>query len=129
MPVGRWGYMTNEIMIGPNRVGSGAFGCGHELVSQLPSSLVRQQRSLMTMVTSTQVLQAVTNGTDGILAGPAAGNFYIVISSSRAPAASRELAQQVEAKERDARCAGVGQCQTLEEGAFDDGVGGQRSAF
>jgi 3-hydroxyisobutyrate dehydrogenase-like beta-hydroxyacid dehydrogenase len=81
------------------------------------------------MVTNTQALQAVTNGTDGILAGLAAGKIYIDMSTV-SPAASRELAQQVEAKGAQMLDAPVsGSVSTLEEGKLSIMVGGQRSAF
>jgi len=62
-----------------------------------PRAVAQAAEITITMVTNTQALQAVTISADGILAGLAAGKIYIDMSTV-SPAASRELAQQVEAK-------------------------------
>ena len=94
-----------------------------------PRAVAQAAEITITMVTNTQALQAVTNGTDGILAGLAAGKIYIDMSTV-SPAASRELAQQVEAKGAQMLDAPVsGSVSTLEEGKLSIMVGGQRSAF
>jgi 3-hydroxyisobutyrate dehydrogenase-like beta-hydroxyacid dehydrogenase len=82
-----------------------------------------------TMVTNTQALQAVTTGDDGILAGLSAGKIYIDMSTV-SPAASRELAKQVEAKGAQMLDAPVsGSVITLEEGKLSIMVGGSDQAF
>src|SRR5262245_28668491 len=62
-----------------------------------PRTVAQAAEITVTMVTNTQALQAVTGGSDGILAGLAAGKIYVDMSTV-SPAASRELAGQVEAK-------------------------------
>jgi 3-hydroxyisobutyrate dehydrogenase len=94
-----------------------------------PRAVAQAAEITITMVTNTQALQAVTKGTDGILAGLAAGKIYIDMSTV-SPAASRELAQRVEAKGAQMLDAPVsGSVSTLEEGKLSIMVGGQRSAF
>jgi len=83
----------------------------------------------LSMVTNTQALQAVASGADGILAGLSAGKTYIDMSTV-SPAASRELAQQVEAKGAQMLDAPVsGSVSTLEEGKLSIMVGGRRETF
>jgi len=80
------------------------------------------------MVTNTQVLQAVTGGPDGIIAGLSAGKIYVDMSTV-SPAASRELAKQVDAKGAQMLDAPVsGSVSTLEEGKLSIMVGGKREA-
>ena len=94
-----------------------------------PRAVAQAAEITITMVTNTQALQAVTNGTDGILAGLAAGKIYIDMSTV-SPAASRELAQQVEAKGAQMLDAPVsGSVSTLEEGKLSIMVGGRRETF
>jgi 3-hydroxyisobutyrate dehydrogenase-like beta-hydroxyacid dehydrogenase len=84
---------------------------------------------IFTMVTNTQALQAVTTGDDGILAGLSAGKIYVDMSTV-SPAASRELAKQVEAKGAQMLDAPVsGSVVTLEEGKLSIMVGGTGQAF
>jgi 3-hydroxyisobutyrate dehydrogenase-like beta-hydroxyacid dehydrogenase len=81
------------------------------------------------MVTNTQALQAVTSRADGILAGLAAGKIYIDMSTV-SPAASRELAKQVEGKGARMLDAPVsGSVSTLEEGKLSIMVGGEHAAY
>jgi 3-hydroxyisobutyrate dehydrogenase-like beta-hydroxyacid dehydrogenase len=78
------------------------------------------------MVTNTQALQAVTSGADGILGGLGAGKIYVDMSTV-SPAASRELAKQVEAKGAQMLDAPVsGSVSTLEEGKLSIMVGGRK---
>jgi 3-hydroxyisobutyrate dehydrogenase-like beta-hydroxyacid dehydrogenase len=81
------------------------------------------------MVTNTRALQAVTSGADGILAGLSAGKIYIDMSTV-SPAASREVARQVETKGAQMLDAPVsGSVSTLEEGKLSFMVGGRRETF
>jgi 3-hydroxyisobutyrate dehydrogenase-like beta-hydroxyacid dehydrogenase len=84
---------------------------------------------VFSMVTHTQALQAVTGGPDGILAGLGAGKIYIDMSTV-SPAASREVARQVEARGAQMLDAPVsGSVTTLEEGKLSFMVGGDRQAL
>jgi 3-hydroxyisobutyrate dehydrogenase-like beta-hydroxyacid dehydrogenase len=94
-----------------------------------PRAVAQAAEITITMVTNTQALGAVTRGPDGILAGLAAGKIYIDMSTV-SPAASRELAKQVEAKGAQMLDAPVsGSVSTLEEGKLSIMVGGQRETF
>jgi len=94
-----------------------------------PRAVAQAAEITITMVTNTQALQAVTSGADGILAGLAAGKIYIDMSTV-SPAASRELAKQVEAKGAQMLDAPVsGSVSTLEEGKLSIMVGGRRETF
>ena len=93
-----------------------------------PRAVAQAAEITTTMVTNTQALPAVTNGTDGILAGLAAGKIYIDMSTV-SPAASRELAQQVEAKGSQCSMRRLGQREHAQEGKLSIMVGGHRSAF
>jgi 3-hydroxyisobutyrate dehydrogenase-like beta-hydroxyacid dehydrogenase len=94
-----------------------------------PRAVAQAAEITITMVTNTQALQAVTSGADGILAGLAAGKIYIDMSTV-SPAASRELAKQVEGKGARMLDAPVsGSVSTLEEGKLSIMVGGERAAY
>jgi len=80
----------------------------------------------LSMVTNTEALRAVTGGADGILAGLSGGKIYIDMSTV-SPAASREVARQVEAKGAQMLDAPVsGSVSTLEEGKLSFMVGGRK---
>ncbi|TAK10222.1 NAD(P)-dependent oxidoreductase [bacterium] len=84
---------------------------------------------ILSMVTNTAALEAVTGGPDGLLAGLAPGKLYIDMSTV-SPAASRELAAKVAAKGAKMLDAPVsGSVSTLEEGKLSIMVGGERDAF
>jgi len=94
-----------------------------------PRAVAQAAEITITMVTNTQALQAVTSGADGILAGLTAGKIYIDMSTV-SPAASRELAMQVESKGARMLDAPVsGSVSTLEEGKLSIMVGGERAAY
>ena len=94
-----------------------------------PRAVASVADTTLSMVTNTQALQAVTRGADGILAGLSAGKIYIDMSTV-SPAASRELAAQVEAKGAQMLDAPVsGSVSTLEEGKLSFMVGGERETF
>jgi 3-hydroxyisobutyrate dehydrogenase len=84
---------------------------------------------ILSMVTNTEALQAITSGPNGILAGLAAGKIYIDMSTV-SPAASRELAKQVGAVGAQMLDAPVsGSVITLEEGKLSIMAGGSLQAF
>jgi 3-hydroxyisobutyrate dehydrogenase-like beta-hydroxyacid dehydrogenase len=84
---------------------------------------------IFSMVTNTEALRAVAEGADGILAGLSTGKIYIDMSTV-SPAASREIARQVEAKGARMLDAPVsGSVITLEEGKLSFMVGGKRETF
>jgi 3-hydroxyisobutyrate dehydrogenase-like beta-hydroxyacid dehydrogenase len=92
-------------------------------------AVVEAAEIIFTMVTNTEALHAVTTGPDGILAGLGPGKVYIDMSTV-SPAASRELAKQVEAKGAQMLDAPVsGSVITLEEGKLSIMVGGNRAAL
>lgn len=94
-----------------------------------PRAVAEVSDVVFTMVTDTTALQAVTGGPDGLLAGLGPGKIYVDMSTV-APAASRDLAAQVEtrgAKMLDAPVSGS--VTTLEEGKLSIMVGGDRATF
>ena len=96
---------------------------------ETPRAVAQAADVIFTMVTNTAALEAVTGGSDGILAGLAAGKLYVDMSTV-SPAASRELAVKVEAKGAKMLDAPVsGSVSTLEEGKLSIMVGGEKDAF
>jgi 3-hydroxyisobutyrate dehydrogenase-like beta-hydroxyacid dehydrogenase len=96
--------------------------------AETPRAAAASAEITFSMVTNTQALQAVTGGPDGILAGLSAGKIYVDMSTV-SPAASRELAQQIDAKGAQMLDAPVsGSVSTLEEGKLSIMVGGKREA-
>jgi 3-hydroxyisobutyrate dehydrogenase-like beta-hydroxyacid dehydrogenase len=94
-----------------------------------PRAVAEAAEITFTMVTNTQALRAVTGGDDGILAGLGAGKIYIDMSTV-SPAASRDLAKQVEAKGARMLDAPVsGSISTLQEGKLSIMAAGDRLAF
>ncbi len=93
-----------------------------------PGAVAAAAEMTFSMVTNTQALHAVSSGADGILAGLSAGKIYIDMSTV-SPAASRDIAKQVEAKGAQMLDAPVsGSVSTLEEGKLSIMVGGARDA-
>ena len=81
------------------------------------------------MVTNTTALKAVTEGSDGILAGLRKGELYIDMSTS-SPQYSRELSERVREKGAGMLDAPVsGSVSTLEEGRLSIMVGGEKEDF
>jgi 3-hydroxyisobutyrate dehydrogenase-like beta-hydroxyacid dehydrogenase len=83
----------------------------------------------LSMVTDTQALEAVTQGSNGILAGLSEGKVYVDMSTV-SPAASRALARQVAkhgARMLDAPVSGS--VVTLEEGQLSLMVGGDQEVI
>ena len=94
-----------------------------------PRSVAMAAEMIFSMVTNTEALQAITSGSNGILAGLAPGKIYIDMSTV-SPAASREIARQVEAKGAQMLDAPVsGSVITLEEGKLSIMVGGDPQTF
>jgi 3-hydroxyisobutyrate dehydrogenase len=94
-----------------------------------PRAVAQAAEITITMIANTQALHAVTGGADGILAGLGTEKIYIDMSTV-SPAASRELAKQVEAKGAQMLDAPVsGSVSTLEEGKLSIMVGGRRETF
>jgi len=81
------------------------------------------------MVTNPAALAAVAEGPDGLVAGMAAGKFYIDMSTV-SPEASRELAAKVREKGADMVDAPVsGSVITLQQGKLSVMVGGRKETF
>jgi 3-hydroxyisobutyrate dehydrogenase-like beta-hydroxyacid dehydrogenase len=96
---------------------------------ETPRVVAEAAEIVFSMVSNTQALQTVTGGVDGILAGLSTGKIYIDMSTV-SPAASREVARQVEAKGAQMLDAPVsGSVITLEEGKLSIMAGGSRPAF
>ena len=94
-----------------------------------PRAVAESSDMIFSMVSNTQALEAVTGGAEGILAGLGPGKIYIDMSTV-SPAASRQIARQVEAKGAQMLDAPVsGSVITLEEGKLSIMVGGDRQAF
>jgi 3-hydroxyisobutyrate dehydrogenase-like beta-hydroxyacid dehydrogenase len=118
-------------VIGYNRTKSKAQGlldAGMQW-GESPRAVATAAEIIFSMVTNTEALQAITSGSNGILAGLAPGKIYIDMSTV-SPAASREIARQVEAKGAQMLDAPVsGSVITLEEGKLSIMVGGDRQTF
>ena len=96
---------------------------------ETPRAVAAAADITLSMVTNTEALQAITGGADGILNGLSEGKIYIDMSTV-SPAASREIARQVEAKGARMLDAPVsGSVTTLEEGKLSIMAGGDRKAF
>ncbi len=81
------------------------------------------------MVTNPAALAAVADGPDGLVAGMAAGKFYIDMSTV-SPEASRALAAKVREKGADMADAPVsGSVITLQQGKLSVMVGGRKETF
>ncbi|HEU5347658.1 MAG TPA: NAD(P)-dependent oxidoreductase [Ktedonobacterales bacterium] len=84
---------------------------------------------VFTMVTNTAALEAVVQGSDGVLAGLQPGKVYVDMSTV-SPAKSRELAEQVAARNARMLDAPVsGSPITLEQGQLSMMAGGDREIF
>jgi len=94
-----------------------------------PREVAEASDVAFSMVTNTAALRGVTEGRDGLLAGLRAGSVYVDMSTV-SPAASRQLAQKVEAKGARMLDAPVsGSVVTLEEGKLTFMVGGDEATF
>src|SRR5574341_1217124 len=96
---------------------------------ETPREVTEAADVVLSMVTNTTALYAITGGADGILAGLRPGKVYVDMSTV-SPAASRELAGRVAAKGAAMLDAPVsGSVITLEEGKLSIMVGGAEAAF
>jgi len=94
-----------------------------------PREVVEVSDITLSMVTNTNALKAIAEGTDGVLAGLKAGKIFVDMSTV-SPAFSRELAEQVKAKGAAMLDAPVsGSVITLEEGKLSLMVGGNADVF
>jgi 3-hydroxyisobutyrate dehydrogenase-like beta-hydroxyacid dehydrogenase len=92
-----------------------------------PREVAERADVVLTMVTNTKALEAVTSGPDGILAGLRPGKVYVDMSTVT-PAASRALAARVRELGADMLDAPVsGSLSTLEEGKLSIMVGGDEA--
>jgi 3-hydroxyisobutyrate dehydrogenase-like beta-hydroxyacid dehydrogenase len=92
-----------------------------------PREVAERAGVVLTMVTNTKALEAVTSGPDGILAGLRPGKVYVDMSTVT-PAASRALAARVRELGADMLDAPVsGSLSTLEEGKLSIMVGGDEA--
>jgi 3-hydroxyisobutyrate dehydrogenase-like beta-hydroxyacid dehydrogenase len=91
-----------------------------------PRAVAETTEIILSMIADTRALHAITGGTDGIVAGLSAGKIYIDMSTV-SPAASREVARQVEERGAQMLDAPVsGSVSTLEEGKLSFMVGGDQ---
>ena len=94
-----------------------------------PRAAAEVSDMVFSMVANTEALRAVTEGADGILAGLSAGKIYVDMSTV-SPAASREVARQVQARGAQMLDSPVsGSVTTLEEGKLTFMVGGKQETF
>ncbi|HWH76324.1 MAG TPA: NAD(P)-dependent oxidoreductase [Candidatus Binatus sp.] len=94
-----------------------------------PRAAAQLSEVVFSMIANNNALRAVTEGSDGLLAGMSAGKIYVEMSTV-SPAAIRELAKQVVSNGADMLDAPVsGSSITLEEGKLSFMVGGKREIF
>ncbi len=94
-----------------------------------PRAVAQAADIILSMVSNTQAFEAVTSGTDGIVAGLDPGKIYIDMSTV-SPAAIRQIAKQVESKGAQMLDAPVsGSVITLEQGNLSIMVGGDAQTF
>ena len=94
-----------------------------------PRAAAQLSEVVFSMIANNNALRAVTEGSDGLLAGMSAGKIYVEMSTV-SPAAIRELAKQVVSNGADMLDAPVsGSSITLEEGKLSFMVGGRREIF
>jgi 3-hydroxyisobutyrate dehydrogenase-like beta-hydroxyacid dehydrogenase len=94
-----------------------------------PRAVAEAADATFVMVTNSAALEAVANGTDGLLAGLGAGKLLIDMSTV-SPAVSRALAARVREKQADMVDAPVsGSVVTLQQGKLSVMVGGDKNTF
>jgi 3-hydroxyisobutyrate dehydrogenase-like beta-hydroxyacid dehydrogenase len=97
--------------------------------AESPKAVTLASDVTFTMVTNVTALGAVTEASDGLLAGLSAGKFYIDMSTV-SPEASRALAAKVREKGADMIDAPVsGSVVTLQQGKLSVMVGGRKETF
>jgi 3-hydroxyisobutyrate dehydrogenase-like beta-hydroxyacid dehydrogenase len=96
---------------------------------ETPATVAQAVEVVFSMVANTAALQAVTGGTDGVVAGLRPGSIFVDMSTV-SPTASRTVAAQVAATGAHMLDAPVsGSVTTLEEGKLSIMVGGDRAAY
>ena len=96
---------------------------------ETPRAVAAAADIIISMVTNTQALEAITGGPEGVLAGLSGGKIYIDMSTV-SPTASRAVAEQVKAKGSEMLDAPVsGSVITLQEGKLSIMAAGSRAAF
>jgi 3-hydroxyisobutyrate dehydrogenase-like beta-hydroxyacid dehydrogenase len=95
-----------------------------------PRAVAEASDIILSMVTNTEAVQAITQGQDGILAGLTPDKIYVDMSTM-SPQYSRELASQVESETGAKMLDGPvsGSTITLEQGKLSIMVGGDIAAF
>jgi len=95
-----------------------------------PRAVAEASDIILSMVTSTQAVRAITQGSDGIIAGLTADKIYVDMTTM-SPHYSQELAAQVEAEAGAKMLDGPvsGSTITLEQGTLSIMVGGDKAAF
>lgn len=94
-----------------------------------PCAVVEASDISLSMVTNTDALKSIAEGSEGFMAGLSAGKIHVDMSTVN-PAYSQELAKQVEAKGAAMLDAPVsGSVITLEEGKLSIMVGGDPAVF
>jgi 3-hydroxyisobutyrate dehydrogenase-like beta-hydroxyacid dehydrogenase len=96
---------------------------------ETPAAVAQAADVVLSMVAHTAALQAITGGSDGVLAGLRPGSIFVDMSTV-SPAVSRTIAVQIAAIGAHMLDAPVsGSVITLEEGRLSLMVGGDRAAF
>ena len=96
---------------------------------ETPRAVAAAADIIISMVTNTQALEAITGGPEGVLAGLSGGKIYIDMSTV-SPTASRAVAEQVKANGSEMLDAPVsGSVITLQEGKLSIMAAGSRAAF
>jgi 3-hydroxyisobutyrate dehydrogenase-like beta-hydroxyacid dehydrogenase len=94
-----------------------------------PRAVTQDSEFTFSMVTNSRALAEIADGPNGILAGLTPGKIWIEMSTV-APAASRELAQRVKAKDAALLTVPVsGSVVSLEQGKLSLIVGGSKECF
>src|SRR5437660_11827024 len=94
-----------------------------------PRAVVAAAEVTFSMVTNSAALEAVMNGTDGMLAGVTSGKIFVDMSTL-SPAFSREVAAKVREKGGDMVDSPVsGSVITLQEGKLSVMAGGRKETF
>lgn len=97
--------------------------------AESPRAVAEAADVVFSMVTNTAALEAVTDGSEGVLAGLGPGKTYVDMSTV-SPAFSRALAEKARARGARMLDAPVsGSVETLEQGRLTFMVGGDRSDF
>lgn len=99
------------------------------VLADTPRKIAEQVDIIMSMVTNTKAVEAITQGPDGIIAGLSKGKVYVDMTTM-SPTYSRELAEQVKTTGALMLDAPVsGSVITLVEGKLSVMVGGEKEAF